>query len=198
MEGGFDTPAAPGTVTRWLRAWQRGNPRAVDEAMLRMYDELRGIAARVLAGERNDHTLETSALVHEAYLRLAAQVGVEWRNRVHFLSLAARMMRRILVDHARGRAAARRGGGLVTVGLDRARDRAAAGEYPVEVLALHRALELLERRDASLARLVELRFFAGLENREIAEALGISTMTVLRRWRLARAWLYRHLGGPGA
>ena len=195
MKGGIEKPAAPGTVTNWLRDWQRGSPRAGDEAMLRMYEELRGIAAKVLSGERSDHTLETSALVHEAYFRLAGQVGVKWRNRVHFLSLAARMMRRILVDHARRHAAVRRGGGAITLGLDRAADRVGADEYPIEVLALHQALELLERRDASLAKLVELRFFGGLENREIAEVLEVSTMTVLRRWRLARAWLYRHLAG---
>ncbi len=164
----------------------------MDEFFPAVYDELRRIAHRQLGRERREHTLGTTALVHEAYLRLVDQRRVVWRGRAHFFGVAAQVMRRILVDHARERHAAKRGGGLRQLTLGDA-DAAAAAQPGVDVLALHEALERLAALDADQARLVELRYFGGLSIEETAQALGVSPATVKREWAVARAWLRREL-----
>lgn len=158
-----------------------------------VYEELRRLAANRLRGERDGHTLQATALVHEAYLRLVDQTRVEWRNRAHFFAIAARMIRRILVDHARRRQADKRGGGNVRVTLDERLVGATARE--VDLLALDDAMRALAELDPELAHLVELRFFSGLTIAETAEALEISPATVKREWAAARAWLHRRIGG---
>jgi RNA polymerase sigma factor (TIGR02999 family) len=159
------------------------------------YDELRRLAGDFLRRERPDHTLQPTALVHEAYIRLTEQHGVVWRNRAHFLAVAATMMRRILVNHAEAHRAAKRGGGESCVTLDTSALGAAgaAVEPAVDVLALDEALTALATLDARAARVVELRFFAGLSVEETAEALRISPATVKREWTVARTWLRREL-----
>jgi RNA polymerase sigma factor (TIGR02999 family) len=159
------------------------------------YDELRRLAAGYLSRERPDHTLQPTALVHEAYIRLTEQRGVVWRNRSHFLGIAATMMRRILVNHAEAHRAAKRGGGETRVTLDTSVDGAAGSDdgAAVEVLALDAALTALSRLDARAARVVELRFFAGLGIEETAEVLGTSPATVKREWLVARTWLRREV-----
>ena len=157
-----------------------------------VYRELRRLARGMLAAERNGHTLEPTALVHETYLRLVDQRRTSWRNRAHFYAVAASLMRRILVDHARRRSARKRGGGVRPITLvdvaSRSRDEAP------ELLALDEALAELEKLDARQRQVVELRFFGGLSQQEIAQSLGTSVSTVERQWRLARAWLFRRLG----
>ena len=157
-----------------------------------VYGELRVLANRALRGGRPGQTLQTTALVNEAYLRLVGQERTRWQNRGHFLAIAAQAMRRVLVDHARRRAAAKRGGREIRVTLEDVADDAAAGR-DLEVLAVDEALKELEKVDPQLARLVELRFFAGLSVAETAEALGVSPATVGREWSTARAWLHREL-----
>ncbi len=184
MEGTVDITAA-------LVRMCAGDQRAVDEVTSLLYIELRRIAAGYLRHERDGHTLEPTALVHEAYLRLVGQRDVEWQNRAHFLGVAAQAMRRILIDHARGRARVKRGGLLTRVTLDD--ERLGAGSQEVELLALDDALRDLETIDAELVRVVELRSFGGLTIDETAEALGISASSVDRAWSTARAWLRRHM-----
>ena len=157
-----------------------------------IYAELRGIAARRLRSERAGHTLQPTALVHEVYLRLVDQRQVDWQNRAHFFGVAAQVMRRILVDHARRRGAGKRGDGVQCVSIDEARDVAASDEMPI--LALDHALDRLEQMDAALARIVELRAFGGLTIEEAAHVLSVSPSTVKRDWRTAKAWLTRELG----
>ena len=183
---------APRNVTALLASWSRGDPRALDRLMPLIYADLRRVAARQHKKERAGHTLQPTALVHEVYLRLVDQRRVEWRDRAHFLGVAARIMRRILVDHARRHGADKRGGGVACVSVDEAKDVAASHEIPV--LALDRALDGLERTDADLARIVELRAFAGLTVEDTAHVLGLSPSTVKREWRTATAWLRRELG----
>lgn len=178
-------------VTRWLNDWRNGDEAALARLMPVIYGELRRLAAGYLRKERLDHTLQTTALVHEAYLRLVDQRRTSWRCRAHFLSVAARMIRRILVDHARRRSYAKRGGGTCRVALEEALD-AAVTRTP-ELLALDAALADLTRVNSKVSQVVELRFFGGLTNEEVAEVLAISIPTVTRRWRAARAWLYRYL-----
>ncbi len=161
--------------------------------MERVYGELCRQAAAQLRHERPDHTFQTSALVHEAYLRLVEQKHVQWQNRAHFFGIAAQMMRRILVNHARDRVTAKRGGGKQRRPLGEA--FLVAEEHPAECLAVDEALEVLARENPQQARAVELRYFGGLNREEIAEVLGISVPTVARRLRVARAWLCRHLYG---
>ena len=156
-----------------------------------VYEELRRQAARQLRRERADHTLRPTALVHEAYLRLLGQDRAQWQNRAQFYAVAARIMRRVLVDHARQRAAHKRAGSWCRVSL--VEGLAALPAMDVDVLALDRALEELARLDPQRARVVELRFFGGLTLDEAAEALGVSPATVTRSWRMARAWLFRRL-----
>ncbi len=178
-------------VTRLLARWRGGDEEALDRLMPLVYHELRRLAHARLRRERPDHTLETSALVHEAYLRLVDARGTPWQSRAHFLGIAARLMRQVLVDHARGRSSAKRGGGATRLPLQEG--HSVGGPAPVDVLALDQALERLASTDERKAHLVELRFFGGLSHEEIAEVLGTSLSTVERQWRLARAWLYAAL-----
>lgn len=184
-------------VTRLLKAWGAGNGGALDRLMPVVVDELRRLARYHLRGERRPgHTLQPTALVNEAYLRLVGQRRVSWQNRAHFFGIAAQMMRRILVDHARRRAAAKRGAGVTHVTLDERIVGRAAGD--VDVVALDDALNALGSKDARLARLVEVRFFGGLTIDETADVLQISTATVSRDWKMARLWLRRELAAGGA
>jgi RNA polymerase sigma factor (TIGR02999 family) len=175
--------------------WNRGPEQARDELLPLVYDELRRLARGYLARERGDHTLQATALVHEAYLRLIDQRQVDWTNRAQFLGVAAVMMRRILVNHARDRAADKRGGGAERVPLSLAGDIGSAPS--VDLLALHEALHELEATDARKSRIVELKFFGGLTIAEIAEVMDLSPATIERDWSFARAWLYDALAGTG-
>jgi RNA polymerase sigma factor (TIGR02999 family) len=182
-------------VTALLRAWGRGDADAGERLLPIVYVELRRQAARLLRRERRDHTLQPTALVHETYLRLIEQRAADWKNRAQFFAVAATAMRRILVDHARRHGARKRGGSWDRISFDETR-RAWPGPPDVEILALEEALEELAGLDPAKVRLVELRFFAGLSLEETAAVLGVSESTVTRDWRLARAWLFRRLGGP--
>jgi RNA polymerase sigma factor (TIGR02999 family) len=191
-------PAGSSDVTQLLLAWRSGDQAAGDRLLPFIYEELHRQAERAMRRERVEHTLQPTALVNEAYLRLVDQQRVEWRNRSHFFGVAAQIMRRILVDHARGKQADKRGGGVQALTLDGALvadggGGAAAGSDDVDVLALHDALEALATIDPMQARLVELRYFTGLNIEETAEALEISPATVKREWAVARAWLKREL-----
>ncbi len=186
-------------LTALLIAWSEGDPTALDALVPYVYEELRRQAARAVRGEAPGQTLQATALVHEAYLRLAATRRVHWENRSQFFAVAGQLMRRILVDHARARNAAKRGGGVAMQSTEAADALAAAlpaepdGESAVDVLALDAALARLGRIDPEQARLVELRFFAGLTIEETAAACGTSPATVKREWAVARAWLRREL-----
>jgi RNA polymerase sigma factor (TIGR02999 family) len=188
--------APPENVTALLRRWQQGDQAATEELLPLVYGELRRIARRHLRGERHGHTLEATALVHEVYLRLSGGAELHWNDRVHFYAVAAQMMRRVLVDHARGRDAAKRGGSVIKVSLDEARDPAV--ESGADVVALDDALAGLEALDPRKSRIVELRFFGGLTLEETAAVLGISVPTVVKETRLARAWLHSQIvaGAP--
>jgi RNA polymerase sigma factor (TIGR02999 family) len=179
----------PDSVTELLAEASRGNADALDRLLPLVYHELHAIAARYLRREKPGHTLQPTALVNEAYLRLVGQREVTWQNRAHFFGVAASMMRRILVDHARAHRAEKRAGGLARVTLNEA--NLPAAERDVDLIALDDALADLAARDAKLARLVELKFFAGLTTKEVAEVLGVSSSTVEREWVAARAWLFR-------
>ena len=178
-------------ITDLLNRWHGGDGAAFDELMPLVYSELRAMAAGLLRSERRGHILETGALVHEAYLRLVDQTRIDWQGRSHFFGAAARVMRRILVDQARRRLANKRGAGASHEGLDTA--VTIAFEPDLDVLALNEALDRLSVTDAELARLVELRYFAGLTIDETADLLGSSAPTVKRDWSVARAWLARQL-----
>ena len=174
-----------------LHAWGEGDTRARDDLLPLVYSELRAQAARYLRRERRDHTLQPTALVHEAYLRLIGQTRVSWQNRAHFFGLAAEMMRRILVDYARKHHAAKRSGAAVRVAWD---DRVGATPpLDCELLLLDQALAELAARDPRQARVVELRYFGGLSEQETAEVLTVSRATVTRDWLVARAWLFRRM-----
>lgn len=178
-------------VSGLLQAWGRGDVEARDELFPQVYRELRRLAAAYLRRERPDHTLPPTALVHEAYLRLVGQRRVAWQNRAQFFGIAAQMMRRVLVDHARERQATKRGGAGIRVLLD---DQiGAAHPRDCELLLLDQALAELAERDARLAQVVELRYFGGLSEQEVALVLSLSRATVTREWHTARAWLYRRL-----
>lgn len=180
-------------VTQLLLAWSSGRREALDQLLPLVYHELRKIAERYLRRERSGHTLQTTALVHEAYLKLIDQRQVQWQNRAHFFGIAAQAMRRILVDHARSRQTGKRGGLRLTLdeNLDVSDERAA------DLLALDDALNALAALDPQKSRIVELRYFGGLSIEETAEVLGIGTATVTRQWRLARAWLYGEINKGG-
>ena len=182
-----------GQVTRLLHELGGGDPDALNELMPLVYRELRTMADRVLRHERRDHTLDSTGLVHEAYLRLVDQRTSNWQHRAQFLAVAARMMRRILVDHARKHTAAKRGGGRGRITLDYG--AVAAGERPIDLEALDEAMDRLGALDAQQAQVVELRFFGGLTIEETAEVLGISPATVKREWTIAKAWLRREIDG---
>jgi len=183
---------SPPDVTALLGDWSRGDRTALNQLLPLVYAELRQVAARQLRKERVDHTLQPTALVHEVFIRLVDQRQVDWQNRAHFFGVAAKVMRRILVDHARRHRANKRGEGVRCVAIDEANDIAAASEVPI--LALDYALDRLEKVDAELARIVELRAFGGLTIEEAGHVLGVSASTVKRDWRIAKAWLNRELG----
>lgn len=185
--------ASPGEVTRLLIAMQDGQPDAEARLLTLVYDELRRLAAGYMRRERPDHTLQATALVHEAYLKLAGQT-VTWQSRAHFFGVAAQIMRRILVDHARACHAEKRGSGQAKVSLDNALLLSTAESG--ELLDLDNALTRLAEIDAHLARVVELRYFAGMSVSETAEVMGCSTRTVNRDWRAAQAWLRREMCPP--
>jgi len=187
-------------VTRLLLSWRDGNKAALDELLPLVYAELRRLAEAQLRHEKPGHTLQSTALVHEAYLRLIQQNEAQWQNRAHFFAVASRLIRRILVDHARARGAAKRGSGQPKLALDEllAEDIPGREQQDWELVALDDALERLARLDEQQSRVVELRFFTGLSVVETAEALGISPATVKRDWATARAWLMRELSRAGA
>lgn len=184
-------------ITRLLKAWGQGDQGALDQLTPLVYAQLRAQARRYMRAERSGLTLQTTALVHEAYLRLVNAKEVDWQDRVHFFSLSAQIMRRILVDAARARAAAKRGGGAVRVDSSSDLDQlpTADSDAAFTLCALDDALESLARIDSRRAKVIELRFFGGLSVEETANVLQVSTQTVLRDWRLARAWLARELRG---
>jgi RNA polymerase sigma-70 factor (ECF subfamily) len=182
---------APTDVTTLLGELDLGNDKAVAELVVQLYSELRSLASGYLRRERSDHTLQTTALVHEAYLRLADQREVHWKNREQFLGVAAQLMRRILVDYSRGHGAQKRGKGFERVFLEEA--DVVSKHKPADVIALDEALTRLAGFDPQQARLVELRFFGGLSIEESAGVLGVSRTTLKRDWNLAKAWLAREL-----
>jgi len=177
-------------VTQLLVDWSQGDQQALDKLMPLVYDELRRLARSYMRRERPGHTLQTTGLVHEAYLRLVDQ-KVNWQSRAHFYGIAAQMMRRVLVDHANANQRAKRGGGAIKLSLDQYDLAASVPE--MDVVALDEALGRLEKVDPQRGRIVELRFFAGLSNEEASQVLEISTATVQRQWAGARAWLYHEL-----
>jgi RNA polymerase sigma factor (TIGR02999 family) len=180
----------PSEATRLLGALGRGESGASEKLLEVVYAELKNLAAASLRGERADHTLQPTALVHEAWLRLVDQTRVEWRNRAHFLGTAALAMRRVLVDHARARGREKRGSGAQREPLESDLAQVPGGlDLELDVLALDQGLEELARHSARAARVVELRFFAGLTEEETADVLGVARPTVTRDWRAARAWL---------
>jgi RNA polymerase sigma-70 factor, ECF subfamily len=182
-------------VTGLLMAWSEGDRLALEQLMPLVYEELRRLAARYLRSERPDHTIQTTALVHEAYLRMIDQRQVQWQNRAHFFGVAARMMRRILINYARDQRAAKRGGDALKVPLDEA--NLLPQERGVDLIALDQALTLLAQTDARKSDLIELRFFSGLKLEEAAAVLGISLATAKRDWVVAKAWLYREINKGG-
>jgi len=179
----------PKTVTQLLVDWGNGNQAALELLMPLVYEELHRLARRHIGRERPGHTLQTSALVNEAYLRLVDQRNAHWQNRAHFFSIASRLMRRILVDHARSRHFAKRGGGLRRVSLDEA--AVVSQNRAADLIALDDALTNLAAIDPRKCQVVELRFFGGLSVEEIATVVGVSPVTVMRDWSTAKAWLHR-------
>lgn len=185
--------APPSTeVTALLIRWSEGDSAALDRLMPLVYDECHRIASRQMRRERPEHTLEPTALVHELYLRLVDQSRTDWKNRAHFFGIAAQLMRRILVDYARSRNAAKRDATRMSISMEAAVDVPDQGRI-ADVLAVDAALERLAERDPEQQKIVELRFFAGLTVEEIAHVVGRSPRTVKREWRLAKAWLFREL-----
>ena len=183
----------PENVTQLLIDWSKGDKEALDNLVPLVYDELRRQAARYLRHERAGHTLQTTALIHEAYLRLVDQRNVHWQNRAHFFGIAAQMMRRILVDHARTKKRAKRGGSDIRVSFSEATLK--APDQDLDIVALDEALEHLAEIDEQQSKIVELRFFSGLTVEETAEVMGISAATVKRNWSMAKAWLHREISG---
>jgi RNA polymerase sigma factor (TIGR02999 family) len=189
------TIQSPGAVTELLRAWSDGDDGALERLTPLVAAELRRLARAHMRRERLGHTLQTTALMNEAFLRLTDARRIRWQDRAHFLGIAARLMRRVLVDHARSRGYVKRGGGARRVTLDEG--AVSSGEPALDVVALDRALEALAAVDARKSRLIDLRFFGGLSVEETAEVLQVSPDTVKRDWRLAKLWLLRELEGDG-
>ena len=185
--------AAPTNITQLLQSIS-DDPDAAEALYEHVYAELRAIARRHLRRERPDHTLQATALVSEAYLKLIDQTSVDWKNRNHFFAIASRAIRHILVDHARRRLRQKRGGGAEVLPVEFAEHIPAPGQS-TDLVALDDALTLLREEDPLKCDIVEMRFFGGLKNQEIADALGVSSRTVERHWRYAKAWLYRELTG---
>lgn len=188
------TTPTEGDLTSLLQAWSEGDESALEHLVELVYPALKRMAAGKLASERAEHTLQPTALVHEAFLRLVDQRRIEWRDRVQFFGVASRMMRRVLVDSARSRHRLKRGGGQATISLDHP-ESIPGRSRPLDVLDLDRALQHLESLDERKARVVELHFFGGLTTDQTAEVLQCSRATVGRDWRTARAWLARELAG---
>jgi RNA polymerase sigma factor (TIGR02999 family) len=182
-------------LTELLQEWREGDKAALDRLTLMVYDELRRIAHRYVQRERHGHTLQTTALVNEAYLRLAGQQKVDWQNRAHFFAVTAQVMRHILIDHARRRRYAKHGGEIQQVPMEDA--SVMSEQRAAELIALDEALDELAKLDERKGRVVELRYFGGLSLEETAEVLDISLMTVRRDWRAAKAWLYRRMSDKG-
>jgi RNA polymerase sigma factor (TIGR02999 family) len=178
--------------TQLLKSAQNGNRQSLDEFLPLVYDELKKIAAYKLSLERQNHTLQATALVHEAYLRMIDQHSVDWKNRSHFFALASEMMRRILVNYAESHKAKKRGDGKTLISLDDAENLATV-DSEVDLIFLDNALNELAEFDETQAKIVEMKFFGGLTNEEVAEVLGVSDSTVKREWRMARAWLTTRL-----
>jgi len=204
VDGVNNNKQPPGEVTRLLQQWADGDAAALESLWPMVYDDVRRLARRQMAGERGDHTLQGTALVNEAFIRLAGQRAVQWQNREQFLSLASQIMRRVLVDYARQRSAQRRGDGVQPLSLqdtwaalevDKAQGTDAFNDERVDVLAIDAALKRLEQFDAAQGQIVELRYFGGLTLEETATVAGISLASVKREWAMARAWLRRELAG---
>jgi RNA polymerase sigma-70 factor, ECF subfamily len=188
----MDEPTvSPHRVTQLLEHWSHGDDAVLAELSPLVYEELRRLAHRHMGGERPDHTLQTTALVNEAYLRLADQTNPRWQNRAHFFAVAARAMRQILVNYAKSYRAQKRGGGALKVDLEEA--ALVSPEQSREIVDLHEALQDLATLDSRKAQVVELKYFGGLNDDEIAEVLKISTVTVRRDWIFAKAWLHKEL-----
>ena len=183
-------------ITELLAEWRDGNQSALDELYPLVYNELHRLARRYMSRERKGHTLQTTALINEAYVRLVDQKNVQWANRSHFFAISAQIMRRILIDHARRHAYAKRGGGAQQVSLEEA--ATVAPDLGLELIRLDEALKTLAEMDPRRSQVVEMRYFGGLNNEEIAGVLRISENTVTRDWNMARAWLYQQLTGSGA
>lgn len=175
-------------ITQLLKSAQAGDRKSLDDFLPLVYDELKKIASYKLSLERKNHTLQATALVHEAYLRLIDQHSVDWKNRSHFFAIASEMMRRILVNYAEGHKAKKRGDGQTMISLDDA-ENLAFSDSEVDLIFLDNALNELAKFDETQAKIVEMKFFGGLTNEEVAEVLGVSDSTVKREWRMARAWL---------
>ena len=187
-----DAGGNPLDVTQMLKEWSDGNQNIFDKLMPLVYEELRRQASRYLRKERSNHTLQTTALIHEAYLKLIDQKNVEWQNRAHFFAIAAQAMRRILVDYARERHRAKRGGAAENLSLEKAAF-IVSKEKSLDLVALDEALSRLAKFDERQARVVELKFFSGLDIDETAEVLGVSNATVRRDWNMAKAWLHQEI-----
>jgi RNA polymerase sigma factor (TIGR02999 family) len=185
------TTVSHNDVTGLLHEWKQGDKHALDKLMPLVYDEMRRIAHRYMQKEHDGHTLQTTALINEAYVRLVGQQKIEWQNRSHFFAVTAQVMRHLLIDHARRQNFAKRGGGAERVALDDA--TMMSSERAVELIALDEALGELAQMDPRKSRVVELRYFGGLSLEETAEVLDISLMTVRRDWRAAKAWLFRRI-----
>jgi RNA polymerase sigma factor (TIGR02999 family) len=187
--------AFPKEITQLLLSWSKGDEAALDQLIPLVYPELRKLARRYMRRESPEHTLQTSALINEAYLRLVDQQAVEWQDRAHFFAVAAQVMRHILIDHARSHLYGKRGAGAQHVPLDQV--AVVSQERATELVALDDALTILAKIDERKAKIVELRFFGGLSVGETAEAMKLSPATVMREWRTAKAWLHREISGTG-
>lgn len=185
--------SAKHSITRMLQEWNNGNREVINDLMPLVYDELHHQAKRYLRRERQDHTLQTTALIHEAYLKLIDQRNVEWKSRTHFFAIAAQAMRRILVDYARAGKREKRGGDNIKLPLEETLQIAGKEEKIIDIIALDEALTRLAERDERQARIVELRYFADLSLEETAAALGISRATAALDWSMAKSWLFREL-----